>query len=404
MTERKSSVDPLIVKVVLAVIATGVVITTVVILGINKFIGAEIDKVTDESVRGSLQDALSGGVFVISVLNIGITILAAIVFVWLIYIRFLKPLSNLKENVRIFSEHSSFDLTRRITIVNDNEIGEVARCINSFIDKSEEAAKNITDRSKHLANAAGELKGVSDSLSMAADKTSEEAGVVTSSAEEVSANVQAVASGSEQMGASIRDIADNASQAAEVAAGAVELARQTNVTINQLVESSAAIGQVVRVIGGIAEQTNLLALNATIEAARAGDAGKGFAVVANEVKELANQTSKATEDIANKIDSIQSGMTKAVDAIGRISSTIDTINEIQGTIASSVNEQSVTSAEIGRSVGELAKGSSSIADSIQAVAQATQGTAAAASETRRAAVELTETASNLISALGHFNF
>ena len=170
----------------------------------------------------------------------------------------------------------------------------------------------------------------------------------------------------------------NASDAARVASSAVQVADVTNRTIAKLGTSSEEIGKVIKVINSIAEQTNLLALNATIEAARAGEAGKGFAVVANEVKELAKETARATEDISGKINAIQQDTANAVRAISEVQATIKHINDIQSAIASAVEEQSATTREIGRNVTEAARGTADIASNIAGVAQAARGTSAGA--------------------------
>ena len=185
-----------------------------------------------------------------------------------------------------------------------------------------------------VAASSEELSASSAQISASAEETSAQSGVVSSAAEEVSRNVATVAAGAEEMGASIREIATNAAEASEVAAKAVTAAATTTATVAKLGESSAEIGNVVKVITSIAEQTNLLALNATIEAARAGEAGKGFAVVANEVKELAQETAKATEDIARRVLAIQGDTTAAVAAIEEISSIVAQISDRQTTIAS----------------------------------------------------------------------
>ncbi len=173
---------------------------------------------------------------------------------------------------------------------------------------------------------------------------------MTAATEQVNRNLQTVATGAEEMSATIKEIAKNASEAARVASEAVKSAATTNATVSKLGDSSVEIGQVIKVITSIAQQTNLLALNATIEAARAGEAGKGFAVVANEVKELAKQTAKATEDISQKINAIQGDTKSAVDAIGNISGIINQINDISNTIATAVEEQSATTNEMSRNV------------------------------------------------------
>jgi methyl-accepting chemotaxis protein len=257
------------------------------------------------------------------------------------------------------------------------------------------AVRGITQNAQALATASEELTTVSQQMGAAAEETAAQANVVSAASEQVSRNVQTVATGSEEMTASIREIAKNANEAARVATNAVRVAESTNLTIGKLGESSADIGKVIKVITSIAQQTNLLALNATIEAARAGEAGKGFAVVANEVKELAKETAKATEDIGQRIDAIQTDTRGAVQAITEISSIINQINDISNTIASAVEEQTATTNEIGRNVSEAARGSSEIAENITGVAQSAKSTSDGAANTRRASSELARMASEL---------
>jgi methyl-accepting chemotaxis protein len=182
------------------------------------------------------------------------------------------------------------------------------------------------------------------------------------------------------------------------------VASSTNETVKKLGESSQEIGNVIKVITSIAQQTNLLALNATIEAARAGEAGKGFAVVANEVKELAKQTARATEDIGRKIESIQGDTKGAVKAIEEISTIINQINDISNSIASAVEEQTVTTNEIGRSVAEAATGVGDIARNIGGVASAAKDTTRGANDTRKASQELSQMAARLQQAVSKFTF
>ncbi|MBD7952575.1 MULTISPECIES: methyl-accepting chemotaxis protein, partial [Oerskovia] len=207
-------------------------------------------------------------------------------------------------------------------------------------------------------------------FSASSEETAAQSGVVAAAAEQVSQNVRTVAAGAEQMGASIREIAQNSNEAAKVANRATDRAASTNVTVQKLGTSSQEIGDVVKVITSIAEQTNLLALNATIEAARAGEAGKGFAVVASEVKELAQETAKATEDIARRVEAIQDDTSSAVGAIGEIADIIGRINDYQLTIASAVEEQTATTTEMSRGVQESATGASEIAGNITGIATA----------------------------------
>ncbi|BCS33485.1 chemotaxis protein [Luteitalea sp. TBR-22] len=253
----------------------------------------------------------------------------------------------------------------------------------------------ISAHADTLASSAEELTAVSTQMGANAEETSAQANVVSAASEQVSRNVQTVATGTEEMGASIREIAKNAADAAKVASQAVRVADTTNATVTKLGESSAEIGKVIKVITSIAQQTNLLALNATIEAARAGEAGKGFAVVANEVKELAKETAKATEDISQKIEAIQGDTRGATQAIAEISAIINQINDISGTIASAVEEQTATANEISRNVTEAARGTAEIAQNITGVAQAARSTSDGASDSQNASAGLAKLASEL---------
>jgi methyl-accepting chemotaxis protein len=248
---------------------------------------------------------------------------------------------------------------------------------------------------ERLGGAAERLNGLSAQMSTSADHTAIQAGAVSAASEQISKNIQTVAAGTEEMGASIREIAKNASEAARVAIHAVKVAEATDRTVAKLGESSAEIGQVVKVITSIAQQTNLLALNATIEAARAGEAGKGFAVVAGEVKELAKETARATEEISRRIEAIQTDTTGAVEAIREISGIINQINAIQSTIASAVEEQTATANEMARNVAEAAQGAAEIAQNITMVARGAESTSAGAGETREAASDLAAIAGEL---------
>jgi methyl-accepting chemotaxis protein len=204
------------------------------------------------------------------------------------------------------------------------------------------------------------------------------------------------------MSASIKEIAKNATEAAKVADGAMRTAAETNTIVTKLGESSAEIGQVIKVITSIAQKTDLLALNATVEAARAGEVGAGFAVVANEVKELAKQTATATEDISRKIAAIQADAKSAVSAIATISGVIGQVNDISGTIATAVEEQSATTAEMSRNVSEAARGSGEVAQNIQGVAQAAQSTSQGATDSQKAAQNLAQMSTQLRELVGRF--
>ncbi len=276
--------------------------------------------------------------------------------------------------------------------------------VNQTLEAIVEPLKATAQNATVLASSSEELTAVSQQMAGNAEETATQANVVSAASEQVSRNVSSVASASEEMQASIREIAKNANESARVAKNAVTVAHSTNETVKKLGESSQEIGNVIKVITSIAQQTNLLALNATIEAARAGEAGKGFAVVANEVKELAKQTAKATEEIGQKIDAIQGDTKGAVKAIEEISAIINQINDISNSIASAVEEQTATTNEIGRSVTEAAQGVSDIAKNIGGVAVAAKNTTQGANDTQKAAQELSQMAARLQKVISKFTF
>lgn len=254
---------------------------------------------------------------------------------------------------------------------------------------------SVSDTCGSLSSASTELSATSTQMTATAEDTSHQATTLASSALQVSANVNAVAAGAQEMTASIREISVSASDAAKVASQAVTVAQKTNTIVDQLGTSSVEIGKVVKVITSVAEQTKLLALNATIEAARAGEAGKGFAVVANEVKELAKETARATEEIETKILAIQNDTKAAVSAIGDISTIINRVYDISTTIAGAVEEQTATTREMNRNITEAATGTNGIAESVAMVAQGAQQTTDAARGCHAAAVDLASIAGRL---------
>jgi methyl-accepting chemotaxis protein len=296
------------------------------------------------------------------------------------------------------------DLTARADVVQRDEVGQMARSLAVAQESVRSVVEQVASSAAAVAAASEELAASSQQIAAGAEETSVQAGVVSAAAEEVSRNVQTVSAGSEEMGASIREIAQSANDAARVAAQAVTVVESTNATVASLGASSQEIGNVVKVITSIAEQTNLLALNATIEAARAGEAGKGFAVVANEVKELAQETARATEDIARRVEAIQADTGGAVGAIGEISTIIGSINDYQLTIASAVEEQTATTNEMSRNVAEAATGSGEIAANITGVASASSSTTEAVTQARGAIDEMARMAAELHTQVARFTY
>ncbi|WP_217616871.1 methyl-accepting chemotaxis protein [Cellulomonas sp. GbtcB1] len=294
------------------------------------------------------------------------------------------------------------DLTVTSGLTSRDEVGRMGAALDAAVGTLRGVIGTIDRSSTALASAAEQMSASSGQIAASAEETAAQAGVVSAAAEQVSRNVQTVAAGSEQMGASIQEIARSASRAAEVAGRGVSAVGTTTATVDRLGESSKEIGNVVKLITSIAEQTNLLALNATIEAARAGEAGKGFAVVAGEVKELAQETARATEDIARRVESIQADTAGAVAAIDDVAGIITQINDFQLSISSAVEEQTATTAEMNRSVAEAATGTGEIAGNIAGVAGAADLTTQGAAESRRAVTSLAEMSTDLQRLVGGF--
>jgi methyl-accepting chemotaxis protein len=313
----------------------------------------------------------------------------------------IKPV---QEAARVLEQVAEGDLMARVQGEYQGDHAAIKEAINRMGDQLSSSMRAIGQNSHTLACSSEELSAVSNQMSANAEETAAQANVVSAAAEQVTKNLQTVATATEEMTASIKEIARNANDAARIATAAVKTAESTNATVSKLGQSSAEIGQVIKVITSIAQQTKLLALNATIEAARAGEAGKGFAVVANEVKELAKETAKATEDITQKIEEIQGDTQGAVQAIAEISRIIIQINDIANTIAGAVEEQTATTNEIASNVAEAAQGGKQVAENISSVAGAANSTMEGASTTQSAATELSRMALELQQLVGQFRF
>ncbi|AEV85837.1 Methyl-accepting chemotaxis protein mcpA [Actinoplanes sp. SE50] len=331
----------------------------------------------------------------------GLAFLAAGAVAWAIGTGLARPIHRLRDRLVEIAAGDS-DLTQRVDQDRRDEIGELGAAFNRFTAKIADVVRRIGEKAEGVSAAADALTGVSERMRGTADDSAGRAAQVSDTADQVSGNIQTIAAGSEEMNAAIREISASTMEAAQVSLRAAEAAQASTASVTKLGESSTEIGQVVRLITAIAEQTNLLALNATIEAARAGETGKGFAVVAGEVKQLAQDTGRATGDITSRVETIQSDALAAADAIREIAEVVDRIHELQSTIASAVEQQTATTHEMTRNVAEAAGGSAAIAGTIGAVADAVHETNVGSQATGRAAQELAELAGELRSLVGQF--
>lgn len=315
-----------------------------------------------------------------------------------------QSLSRLTRMIQDIAEGEG-DVTKRLEIAgafSNDELGQVSRLFNLFMDKLQELLRGVVAHTHKLATASQQLLDASRQITTNSAQTADQANSASRVTQQVTQNLQSLSTGSEEMKSTIQSIAGNANEATKVAATAVDAAQAANATVAKLGQSGAEIGMVIKVITSIARQTNLLALNATIEAARAGEAGKGFAIVAKEVKELAKQTAQATDDISHKIAAIQVDTKGAVQAIGTVSGVINQINDISATIAAAVEEQSATTDEMTRNASEASGGAVNISTNISGLAQAADGTSARAQDSLKAAQDLAAIASQLGGLMAQF--
>lgn len=329
----------------------------------------------------------------------GVAILLSLILIVIITRSLTQPLH---ETVRVLRHVQRGDLRPRVPAPTRDEVGQIGTALNETLDTMTDMLDSISTGSVTLSASSEELLAVSHEMGATAEETAVQSESVSAAAEQVSHNLQQVSAGAEEMAASIRQISENTGRAAYVGNEAAAVARQTSDTVTRLGESSAEIGEVTKAITAIAGQTNLLALNATIEAARAGEAGKGFAVVASEVKDLARLTVRSSEEIDKKLNAIQADAGAAATAISEISGIIEKLNELATSVAAAVEQQAVTSNDIGRSLTEAATGASDIARNIMGVADAAGSTSQGAAATQQSAEELAQLSAQLLALTQRF--
>jgi methyl-accepting chemotaxis protein len=380
---------------------------------------AEADRVRQDTASGAIA-AANDATSLFLVIVAGAVVLSAII-TFLVSRAISNPLAGLTGTMALLAKGEL--ATEVPALARGDEIGAMARAVQVFkegmIRANELAAEQAAESEAKmhraqqldalanqfeakvgqlvsaLSGASGDMESTARSMSATAEETNQQASTVAAAAEQASANVQTVATAAEELSSSIAEIARQVAQSTAIADKAVEDARSTDRTVQDLATGAHKIGEVVTLIQDIAGQTNLLALNATIEAARAGEHGKGFAVVASEVKALANQTGKATEEIAGQITQIQDATRKAVDAIRGIGTTIGEMSQIAATIAAAIEEQGAATKEIARNVQQAAQGTHEVSSNIAGVKQAAVDAGSAAGRVLKAAGELSDQSAQL---------
>jgi len=393
-----------------------------------------IDQLTEASFAHFEKEAEAGAtterqtVYSIVLLN-GIGMLVGMLLSWLISRGITKPVNDAVAGLKDIAQGEG-DLTTRLKVVSNDEVGELAKWFNIFMEKLQAIIKDVVDNTETISSSSAELSAISEQMSSGAEDTSAKTNAAASATEEMNAtmntiaatmeqastNIGMVASAAEQMASSISEIAQNAEKASNITGGAVTLAKNSSDRVEGLGKAAQEISKVTETITEISEQTNLLALNATIEAARAGEAGKGFAVVANEIKELARQTAEATNEISKRIEGIQDSISGTITDIEQVPKVINEVNEIVSTIATAVEEQSVTTKEIATNVSQASQGvqemtenvaqsstvSADLSREVSEVNRSSGEIASSSSQVNLSAVDLSKISEHLKSLVGQF--
>ncbi|GAB2726146.1 methyl-accepting chemotaxis protein [Nocardioides pakistanensis] len=360
---------------------------------LNTAFDAQADRLTaDAAEQRSVVDDMVGSSRTVMFSVVGVGVLLAVVL-GVVLARSLRR--RIEPMVAALVALAKGDLSHDLEVEGTDELAVMGQNLHIATASLRGMVVSLAESAESLDVASDQMAQVATTISESAEETAGQSHVVSAAADQVSRNVQTVATGGEEMTASIGEIARSTSEASQVGVEAVALAQETNELVARLGASSAEIVGVVNVITGIAEQTNLLALNATIEAARAGESGKGFAVVAGEVKDLAQETAKATEDISRRVEAIQADTASAVSSIAQITEVIARLDTFQATIASAVEEQAATTQEMSRNIAETASGAGQIAENIVAVAGAAEATSGGVHEIRAASEELRRTSHRL---------
>ncbi|MBV5318027.1 MAG: methyl-accepting chemotaxis protein [Desulfobulbaceae bacterium] len=354
---------------------------------------------------------------------VGIGIMAFLVLSFFLITAITRPLQQVVAGLKDIAEGEG-DLTNRLDVQSQDEMGELAKWFNVFIEKIQAVIRDVAQNAGHLQGSSQQLLGIANQMSSGADQTSGKANTVAAAGEEMSANmgsmaeamseasgnVSMVAAAIEEMTSTITQIADNAEKASKITAGAVKQTENASLQISELGESAKDIGKVIETITDISEQVNLLALNATIEAARAGESGKGFAVVANEIKELARQTAHATSEIKQRVEGIQNSTRGTVAEITTITKVVNEVNQIVGVIAGAVEEQSAATREIASNISQASMGISEVNQNVSQGSEVSAQIAQDISEVKDAAqkmsgnsTQVNESATNLSRLAGELN-